>query len=321
MPRPLRRATRVCKQDQRAQSETQLPRGGQAKAAPADKELPSSSTPASGFGSQGRPDAGSHSSLQGLLRASPAPSPSPGTSGTSAGEGVSSRDGSGQHFSQDEPSELSKQVHSLVQFLMGLYRTHKPVNKEDMLKIVSKNFEHHFLEILKRATFSIEVVFGIDLKELDSKKQCYALVSKMDLPNNGMLSDGRGFPKTGLLMTLLGVIFMNGNCAREEIIWKFLNKMRIYAGQRHFIYGEPRKLITQDFVKLKYLEYRRVPNTEPAHCEFLWGPRAYAETTKMKVLEYFAKINNTAPSALSSWYEEALRDEEDRARGTVPQQA
>lgn len=37
----------------------------------------------------------------------------------------------------------------------------------------------------------------------------------------------------------------------------------------------------------------------------------------MKVLEFLAKVNDKVPSAFSSQYEEALRDEE-RARATVP---
>uniref|UniRef100_G3UF02 MAGE domain-containing protein n=1 Tax=Loxodonta africana TaxID=9785 RepID=G3UF02_LOXAF len=216
---------------------------------------------------------------------------------------------------------LTKEVDTLVQLMLQTYKTKKLVIKEDMLKIVNKKYKSRFHEILRRASFSTEVVFGIDLKEIDSVKPSYALVSKMDLPNDGRLSRGRGLPKTGVLMILLGVIFMKGNCASEEKIWEFLNKMRIFAGKRHFIFGDPRKLITQDFVKLKYLEYRQVPNSDPPSYEFLWGPRAHAETIKMKVLEFLAKINDTVPSALPSLYEEALRDEEERARATVPDRA
>ncbi|XP_049727491.1 melanoma-associated antigen B3-like [Elephas maximus indicus] len=216
---------------------------------------------------------------------------------------------------------LTKEVDTLVQLVLQTYKLKKLVIKEDMLKIVNKKYKSRFHEILRRASFSTEVVFGIDLKEIDSVKPSYALVSKMDLPNNGRLSRGRGLPKTGLLMILLGMIFMKGNCASEEKTWEFLNKMRIFAGKRHFIFGEPRKLITQDFVKLKYLAYRQVPNSDPPSYEFLWGPRAHAETSKMKVLEFLAKINDTVPSALPSLYEEALRDEEERARATVPDRA
>ena len=69
---------------------------------------------------------------------------------------------------------------------------------------------------------------------------------------------------------------------------------------------------------MKYLEYRQVAHSDPPRYEFLWGPRAHAETSKMKVLEFLAKVNDTVPSAFSMQYEEALRDEEERARATVP---
>ena len=39
-------------------------------------------------------------------------------------------------------------------------------------------------------------------------------------------------------MHLLGLIFMNGDCATEEAICELLNKMRVYAGKRHFVFGE-----------------------------------------------------------------------------------
>ncbi|XP_006835718.1 PREDICTED: melanoma-associated antigen B3-like [Chrysochloris asiatica] len=265
-------------------------------------------------------------SPQGPQSAPPHPSTSLDTSGTRAYEGGNNKDAKKQNSSQYKPSTmqsyrspLTKEVSMLVDFLLQMHKMKKTIKKKAMLKLISIKYKPRFLEILQRAAFNIEVVFGTDVKEVDSTKQCYALVSKMNLPNNGMLSR-KGFPKTGLLMTVLGVICMKGNCAREEKIWEFLNKMRIYAGKRHFIYGEPRKLITQDFVKLKYLEYRLVPNSDPVSYEFLWGPRAIAETTKMKVLEYLAKINNTDPSAFASWYEEALRDEEERSRDIVRDQ-
>ena len=107
-------------------------------------------------------------------------------------------------------------------------------------------------------------------------------------------------------MTVLGVIFMKGGCAAEEDIWKFLHMMGVYAGRKPIIYGEPRKLITRDLVTMKYLEYGHVAHSDPPRYEFLWGPRAHAETSKMKVLEFLAKVNDTVPSAFSSQYEEAL---------------
>ena len=138
----------------------------------------------------------------------------------------------------------------------------------------------------------------------------------MNLARNGIVHRGRGFPKTGLLMNLLGVIFMKGNCAPEEDILDFLGKMNIYAGKRHFLFGEPKKLITQDLVQLKYLEYWQVPGSDPACYELLWGLRAHAEASKMRVLEFLARINHLDSSAFHFGYEEALKDEEERAQAS-----
>ncbi|KAL0587879.1 Melanoma-associated antigen B10 [Plecturocebus cupreus] len=117
-------------------------------------------------------------------------------------------------------------------------------------------------------------------------------------------------PKTGLLVTILCVIFTKSNCATEEDILEVLNVMGIDARKNHYFYGEPKKLITQDFLKERYLVHRQVPNSDPVHYEFLWGPRAHVETSKMRVLQLLAKIHDTVPSSFPSLYEEALRDEE-----------
>ncbi|KAM9577817.1 melanoma-associated antigen B3-like [Trichechus inunguis] len=190
----------------------------------------------------------------------------------------------------------------------------KGKHAKDCKKKKKKKYKDQFPEILKRASERIEIVFAADVKEVDPITQSYLLVSKMNLPNDGQLCGGKGLPNTGLLMSLLGVIFLKGNEATEEETWEFLNTLRVFAGKKHFIYGEPRKLITQDLVKLKYLEYRQVPNSDPPRYESLWGPRAYAETTKMKVLQFLAKIDHTDPSVFASLHEEALRVEEERAQ-------
>ena len=272
--------------------------------------------------SQSSSATGSNSTFQGSLEAPSTTSTFSTTSDTTSDEEDTSQDeedsGSSDISSSTYSDTLNSMTSLLEQFLLHKYKMKQPIMKETMLKIIHPRYHDRFAEILKRAAEHIEAVSAVDLKEADSTIHSYDLVSKLNLPNNGRVWDGRGLPKTGLLMTVLGVTFMKGNCAAEEDIWKFLNMMRVYAGRKHFIYGEPRKLITKDFVTMKYLEYRQVANSDPPRYEFLWGPRAHAETSKMKVLEFLAKVNDTVPSAFSSQYEEALRDEEERARATGP---
>ncbi|XP_045711811.1 melanoma-associated antigen B18-like [Phyllostomus hastatus] len=234
---------------------------------------------------------------------------------TNSCEGASKQDEespeSSKAFEGFRRDPLNKKAVLLVQFLLKKYQTKEPITKEDMLKFVIKKYKLHFNEIIRRASEHLELAFGIDLKEVDPIRHHYALVSKLQFTCNETISE-ENMPKTGLLMIVLGVIFMNGNRASEEAVWEVLNLMGVHADKIHLLYGEPKKVITKDLVQLNYLEYRQIPNSDPPRYEFLWGPRAHAETTKMRVLEFLAKIYDTVPTAFPLWYEEALRDQEER---------
>lgn len=208
---------------------------------------------------------------------------------------------------------IERRVVILLHYLLNNYNLKQLTTKEEMLKIITKRYEHDFPEILRKASEKLEDAFAVEVREVNSSQPSYDLISKLKLPNNGRIRAGKGLPKTGFLMSILGIIFIHGNCASEEDIWKILRKRRIYPGKKHRIFGEPRKLMTQYLVKLKYLEYRQVAKSDPPRYEFLWGPQAHAETSKMKVLEYLAKINKTKPCAISVLYQEALKDEQQRA--------
>ncbi|GAB1302954.1 MAGE family member B11 [Apodemus speciosus] len=191
---------------------------------------------------------------------------------------------------------IARRVAIVLQYLLHNYNLKQLTTKEEMLKVITKKYEKDFPEILRKASESSRMP-----------------LHKLKLPNNGRIRAGKGLPKTGFLMSVLGIIFIQGNCASEEDMWEILKKKQIYPGKKHRIFGEPKKLMTQYLVKLKYLEYRQVADSDPPRYEFLWGPQAHAETSKMKVLEYLAKINKTKPSAISALYQEALKDEQERA--------
>ncbi|XP_055987088.1 melanoma-associated antigen B10-like [Sorex fumeus] len=216
---------------------------------------------------------------------------------------------------------LDERVAMLVHFMLYKYHMKEPVTRVEMMKNVIQMYKSNFPEILRRASEHLELIFGLDLKEVDTQKHTYVLINKLEISYDSRIMEDKGVPKTGLLMTILGVIFTKGNRATEDQIWQTLNMIGLYKGKEHFIFGEPRRLITEDLVKEKYLEYRQVPDSDPPCYEFLWGPRAHAETSKMKVLEYVAKVRDAVPSAFPMWYEEALKDEEERAKARVEARA
>uniref|UniRef100_A0A8C7BTP6 MAGE domain-containing protein n=1 Tax=Neovison vison TaxID=452646 RepID=A0A8C7BTP6_NEOVI len=304
MPRGQKSRLRAREKRRQARSESQGLGGAQATAA-MEAESPSSPMPAGEGAPPSPPATGPPQKSQ---RARSTGSPDANISGSSSDEGAKSQGEEGPSFPQFLPSPgsshrdpLTEKAGMLVHFLLYKYKVKEPITEAEMLKVINKQYKEQFPEILRKTTERLELVFGLELKEVDPSSHTYAFVSKVGLPTEGRLSDGMGFPKNGLLMPLLGVIFMNGNHASEEEI--------------HLLFGDPRKLITEDLVQEKYLEYRQVPDSNPPRYEFLWGSRAHAETSKMKVLEFLAKVSDTVPSAFHSRYEEALRDEEERTPG------
>ena len=158
----------------------------------------------------------------------------------------------------------------------------------------------------------MELVFGLEMMEVDRSRNIYALIKKLLRGDEGPSDEG-GLPKSVFLMVLLGIIFMKGNHAPGEEVWEFLSVLGVYTGRKHWIFGEPKKLITKDLVQKKYLKYQQVPNGDPPHYDFLWGPRACVEINKMKVLEVLAKIHDTVPTSFPVLHAEALRDQAERA--------
>ncbi|CAI9180333.1 unnamed protein product [Rangifer tarandus platyrhynchus] len=212
---------------------------------------------------------------------------------------------------------LSEEVALLVNFLLLKYQMKQPVTKADMMNVAIYKCEVRFHEILQRASECMGMLFGLDLKEVDPINHCYGLFIKLGLTYDGMMHGEAGVPKTGILILILGVIFMKGNCATEDEVWEVLNVTSMCSGRKYFFFGELKQLITQDFVREGYLEFEQVASAGPVQSVFLWGPRAHAETTKMKILEFLAEVNGTDPSYFLSQYEEALQDENENAQARV----
>ena len=211
-------------------------------------------------------------------------------------------------------------VYDLVDFLVLKYQMKAFTTKAEMLESIGREYEEYYPLIFSEASECFKLVSGIGMIEVDPFVQSYILVPALGLTYDGMLTDVQSKPKTGILIVVLGAIFTQGNCVSEEIIWKMLNNIGLYGGRHLYIHQDPRKFISEEFVHEGYLEYRQVPNSDPPSYGFLWGPRAFAETSKMKVLQFFASINKTHPRAYPEKYAEALRDEIDRTEAWIFQQ-
>ncbi|XP_061264818.1 melanoma-associated antigen B17-like [Bos javanicus] len=217
----------------------------QASAAEAPKEeCPSSDSSAPQGSPRSSPAAGDHQELQGAMAPS---SPDAGPSCAGSGEGAQGPEEESAGASQEAPATqstrkdpLARKARILVEFLLEKYTKKEPIMQSALMKIVSRKYRQHFPKILSTARERVELVFGLEMKEVDGRGNIYTLIRKLNLGGNDCLPDEGVLPKSHLLMVLLGVIFMNGNRATEEEIWEFLSMLGIYAGRRHCIFGEPK---------------------------------------------------------------------------------
>uniref|UniRef100_A0A2K6G600 Trophinin n=1 Tax=Propithecus coquereli TaxID=379532 RepID=A0A2K6G600_PROCO len=203
---------------------------------------------------------------------------------------------------------LQERANKLVKYLLVKDQTKIPIRCLDMLKDVIQECDEYFPEIIERASYALEKMFRVNLKEIDKQSSLYILINNQE-SSAGILGTTKDTPKLGLLMVILSVIFMNGNKASEAVIWEVLRKLGLRPGVKHSLFGEVRKLITDEFVKQKYLEYKRVPNSRPPEYEFFWGLRSYHETSKMKVLKFACKVQKKDPKDWAAQYREAVEME------------
>ncbi|XP_021060343.1 non-structural maintenance of chromosomes element 3 homolog [Mus pahari] len=209
--------------------------------------------------------------------------------------------------------QLELKVAELVQFLLIKDQRKIPIKRSGIMKHVVQDYKNIFPELLKLAAERLHYVFGYKLVELDPKSNAYILINALEpVHMDGELRGCQRTPTTGLLMIILGLIFMNGHSIPENDVWVFLRRLGVYPTKKHSVFGDPKKLITEDFVRQRYLEYRPIPHTDPVDCELQWGPRANLETSKMKVLMFVAKIHNQDPKHWPTQYCEALMDEQRR---------
>ncbi|PNJ48416.1 MAGEE1 isoform 1 [Pongo abelii] len=207
---------------------------------------------------------------------------------------------------------MEQNVAELLQFLLVKDQSKYPIRESEMREYVVKEYRNQFPEILRRAAAHLECIFRFELRELDPEAHTYILLNKLGpVPFDGLEESPNG-PKMGLLMMILGQIFLNGNQAKEAEIWEMLWRMGVQRERRLSIFGNPKRLLSVEFVWQRYLDYRPVTDCKPVEYEFFWGPRSHLETTKMKILKFMAKIYNKDPMDWPEKYNEAL--EEDAAR-------
>ncbi|XP_043315791.1 melanoma-associated antigen 9-like [Cervus canadensis] len=130
-------------------------------------------------------------------------------------------------------------------------------------------YQDYFLVFLNQASEYLQLVFGLEVKEVGPSEHTYILVPTLGLTLNEMLRDGQRFPKASLLVVILCLISVKDKHVPAEEIWGALSRMAVCPGREHYIYGEPRELLSQVWVREMYLEYQQVSHCNSTRYEFL----------------------------------------------------
>ncbi|XP_002730906.1 non-structural maintenance of chromosomes element 3 homolog [Saccoglossus kowalevskii] len=166
---------------------------------------------------------------------------------------------------------------------------------------------------MERAKTKLKQVYGMEMAEVQHGKQkAYILLNNLDMTGTeDYIDSSPDEPKMGLLMVVLSIIFMSGSVITEFSLWHSLKKLGIYKDKSHEVFGDVKKLLTQEFTRQTYLDYNRVLNSDPPSYQFQWGSRAHKEISKRSVLEFVTKMYGKEMQ-VDSWksqYKEVLRSE------------
>ena len=81
----------------------------------------------------------------------------------------------------------------LVQFLLSRCLAKELITKAEVLNSVLKDYQDHFLVVFGQASEYLQLVFGLEVKEVDPSEHTYILVPSLGLILSEMLSDGQRY--------------------------------------------------------------------------------------------------------------------------------
>lgn len=222
-----------------------------------------------------------------------------------------------QNYKELSKEELKRKTSDVARYLLFTDRKKYPVKRGDITKNVLKEHAKSFNEIFDHAKKNLNKVFGIEVEEIDvGKSRGYILVDGIKSEEQHELIDwGDDLPKMGLLMVVLGMIFMCDHVITESKLWHMLKKLGIEPKKEHEVFGDSEKLISQEFVRQCYLDRKKVLGGDEAAYEYRWGARAEKELTWRQALKFVSEIYGTQMEDWTAQMKEITAKEESDTKG------
>ncbi|XDA90679.1 hypothetical protein R6Z07F_020285 [Ovis aries] len=120
---------------------------------------------------------------------------------------------------------LNEMVANLVKFFLLKYLPKQLISQAEMLKKVLRDNQEHFSVVFTQASQCLQVVIGMEMKDLNAREHIYIMVPTLGLTCDEMLSSGQSLPKAGFLVLVLSLIMQNEDLAPEEAVLGALSRM------------------------------------------------------------------------------------------------
>lgn len=114
---------------------------------------------------------------------------------------------------------------NLIKFLLLMHPAKELTSQVEMLKKVLRDNQEHFPVVFSQASQCLQLVCGVEVKEVEPREHIYIMVPTMGLTYDMMLNSGQGLPKAGLPVLVLSLIMWNGDRAPEEKVRGALSRM------------------------------------------------------------------------------------------------
>ena len=120
---------------------------------------------------------------------------------------------------------LNEMVANLMKFFLHKYLAKQLTSQAEMLKKVLRDNQEHFSVVFTQASQCLQVVIGMEMKDLNPREHIYIMVPTLGLTCDEMLSSGQSLPKVGFLVLVLSLIMQNEDLAPEEAVLGALSRM------------------------------------------------------------------------------------------------
>lgn len=216
-------------------------------------------------------------------------------------------------------NEIERKANEVVHLMLVWEQKKIPIKRQDINKLVMKDYRSLFNEVLPIADKKLQKVFGLKIEEIgEGSKKAFILKNITEMPptENPLLIVWQNDAKMGLLTCILTLIYMSGNVLSDSALWSSLKRLHnIEKDRMHRKFGDVKKLITTEFVRQMYLEQTKIPNTDPVQFEYRWGQRSHVETSKRQILEFVTQLYGKSDIGVwKSQYQDMLDSEQQAAQ-------